>query len=262
MKLDGDGVPTIESESDAKGSKVAVQSGMGAEPFPATPDRFFSCGRTLCQSRLNRVSAKHGILGVSQGLTGAADVTLRIFPSDFQGGALRWQRPGSKPSQNCLHQDQGISGGDHDFNCLSESSASHRLFIPDGGGRGLIRVTTSPGLSLPWLDFKVPCLAILDLEYAPLRPPSPHPSMSGGALLRGFFDLNRPGGIAPVMGHFADDLTSLLTHHVDEAPLFDRLSDQNLAQGKTSRSLQNFSVYTARLSQRVVCVRDGLIDGG
>lgn len=64
MKLDGDGVPTIESENDAKGSKVPVQSGTGAEPFPVTPDRFFSCDRTLRQGRLNEVSAKHGILKV------------------------------------------------------------------------------------------------------------------------------------------------------------------------------------------------------
>lgn len=120
-----------------------------------------------------------------------ADVTLRIVPSDFEGGAPQWQRSGSKTSQNCLHQDQGISGGDRDVDRLSEGFASRRLFIPDDGGRGLIQVTTSTGLSLPWLDFKVPRLVILDLECAPLRPPSPHPSMSGSATPR-FFDLNRP----------------------------------------------------------------------
>ena len=59
------------------------------------------------------------------------------------------------------YRGQGALCGDHDVNHrLSEGSTSPfaRLFIPDDGRRGLIRVTH--GLSLLRLSFKIPYLGL------------------------------------------------------------------------------------------------------
>lgn len=105
-------------------------------------------------------------------------LTLKVEPRDGKDPVLNLARIAFT----------GIKESPGEITMLTASAGvlSHLLFIPDGGGRGLIQVTTSTGLSLPWLDFKVPCLVILDLEYAPLRPPSPHPSMSGERYLEVF----------------------------------------------------------------------------